>query len=384
MKADQGNSNCLARQPGLKAAGGDPVSREATAEVKDFAPGMVLADDGRLQASGPAGTNNGWHRAAHPGSVASDLSHVCFVGVEPPARCGVRRQPSRVGPAESGERNKRAGFFRARSDSPLSPAALCEAEEPDAFLVWLFNEAGLDAGAYRCKALQRRLPACLRALRASCSEQARAMLERRPELLPRAMEAVLIGVSGFFRDQAVFEQLRRSVLPNLLRGRGGLSVYSAGSADGRELYSMAMLLDGLGVLKGSSLLGVDCRPEAIARAEAGWYGATDLDGVAPELRDRYFEPHGTRACIRAALRGNICWQVGNLLIASQAGGGWDVVLCRNVAIYLRPEQTAGLWERLTAGLRPGGVLVTGKAERPTAGLPLKRIYPSIYQKRAER
>lgn len=305
----------------------------------------------------------------HLESAVNDLRHVCFVGVELPAR---RALPRRLSPrvVELGQ------ALRVR---PRSLTALGASEPLDGFLEWLLKRAGLDAGAYRPKALQRRLPACLRALKVFSTAAAKALLEQKPEMLLMALDTVLIGVSEFFRDPAVFEELQRSVLPELLKGRRNLRVYSAGCSGGQELYSMAMLLAELGVLTDSYLVGMDCRPEAIAQARAGWFQAAELDAVPPGFRQRYFHLEGARACVSPCLREKSLWQVGDLLSGPPPGEGWDIILFRNVAIYLCPEKTR-LWESLVRQLRPGGVLVTGKAERPPSDLPLKRIYRCIYKR----
>jgi chemotaxis methyl-accepting protein methylase len=205
------------------------------------------------------------------------------------------------------------------------------------------------------------------------------MLEQKPESLPRAVSAVLIGVSEFFRDRAVFDHLRDVVLPELLKGRRELRVYSAGCSDGQEPYSIAMLLDDLGALERSCLLGVDCRSEAIARAEAGWFRAAELQGIEPQWRERYFRSQGAHALVSPVLRARMQWRAGDVAACGE-GAGWDVILFRNLAIYFKPDRAAAVWERLARQLAPGGVLVTGKAERPPAGLPLRRVSSCIYQK----
>ena len=289
------------------------------------------------------------------GQVA-DFRHVCFVAASP-------------GPARPG--------WSASTPPRALPAVPAEPLHP--FLGWLTQQAGLQVGAYRPAALNRRLGACLRALRVTSPERARALLESRPELLAKVLDALLIGVSGFFRDEAVFEQLHKVILPGLLRGRPGLRVYSAGCSDGQELYSLAMLLDDLGCLDQSELLGLDCRPVAIARARAGCWPAPEANPVPLAFRARYF--HGREGCARVAprLREKIRWRAGDLLAEPDPDGSWDLVLFRNVAIYMSWEHQA-LWDRFAALVRPGGVLVTGKAERPPSRLPFRSIGPCLFKK----
>ncbi|HYG33675.1 MAG TPA: CheR family methyltransferase, partial [Clostridia bacterium] len=159
-------------------------------------------------------------------------------------------------------------------------------------------------------------------------------------------------------------------------------VYSAGCSDGQELYSIAMLLNDLGALAHSHLLGLDCRSEAIAHAKAGRVPMAELEQVPPELRTRYFQVDQSTACVSPELRERVCWQVGDLLENCGPADSWDVILFRNVAIYLTPDHER-LWKSLASQLRPGGVLVTGKAERPPSDLPLTRAFSCIYRKHRE-
>jgi len=252
-------------------------------------------------------------------------------------------------------------------------------EQLDPFLVWLLEKVGVDAHDYRVAALQPRLPACLRALKTSSTQTAKALLTSQPSLLGRALDAVLIGVSGFFRDTEVFEGLSRHALPQLLQGRSGLRVCSLGCSTGQELYSVAMLLDKAGALAGSHLLGLDCRPEAIAHAQAGWFPVAALKTLASEFQERYFEREPTRSRICARLRETVRWQAGDLLQALAGEPPWDLLLFRNVAIYLEPECTE-VWTALGQQLRLGGILVTGKGERPPKGWGAQRLRPCLYYK----
>jgi chemotaxis protein methyltransferase CheR len=245
----------------------------------------------------------------------------------------------------------------------------------------MLQKAGLDMCVYRPSVLQRRLPACLRQLRVACPESARGLLERRPELLTSALDAILIGVSGFFRDAPVFGQLETAVLPALLRGRPGLRVCSVGVSGGQELYSVAMLLAELGGLGESELTGIDCREDAVARAARAEFRSEEMAGVGPGRRERFFRPENGCWRIRPDLRRRIRWERADLFSFADEGP-WDLLLFRNVSIYFAAAHAVRAWARLVARLAPGGVLVTGQAEAPPPSLGLLRIAPSIYRKAA--
>jgi chemotaxis methyl-accepting protein methylase len=277
----------------------------------------------------------------------------------------------------------------APADAGPSPAAPTEplAPEVESFLRWLLSRAGLSFRHYKPETLVRRLPACLRALRVGSVGQARALLQRQPQLAAAALDALLIGVTGFFRDEAVFSMLHRRTLPDLLRRRQAqvgsrtFRVWSAGCSDGAELYSVAILLVELGALSpfGVELVGTDCRPEALERAAAGAFDAATVKSVPPHLLGRYFSFDGSRYHVQRALRAAVRWRCGDVLGGIEPGP-WDLVLCRNVAIYLQPESAAALWPSLASVLRPGGALVLGKAERPGGVTDLVTEGPCVYRR----
>lgn len=245
------------------------------------------------------------------------------------------------------------------------------------FVSWLLGQVGLGISRYRWRPLERRITACLRALRADSPDDARRLLERKPELMTVALNAMLIGVTGFFRDAEVFEYLRRRVLPGF--SDRPMRVWSVACSDGSELYSMAMLLADLGYGCGR-LLGTDCRAQAVECAREGRFGEAVARSMSVEQRDRYLMREGEGYRIVPAIRDRIQWEMADVF-AQRSGELWDIVFCRNLAIYLTSEASDELWRRLAGCLAEGGVLVTGKAERLPAISGLVRVGPCVYQRR---
>jgi chemotaxis protein methyltransferase CheR len=263
----------------------------------------------------------------------------------------------------------------------LSPSSTCTpiTAEGEAFLAWVLSKAGLDARMYRPETLQRRLPACLRAVRVSSVAHARYILEKSPALVQAALNAILVGVTSFFRDPPVFTALRDEVLPALRRWKRAIHVWSAGCSEGAELYSMAILLEEAGLLEGSYLLGTDCRVDAIERAKRGVFDPAAVRDVAPDLLTRYFERKGSAFEVGRRLQATTRWQVANML-SRHEWGYWDIILFRNTAMYMRSEPVAALFEKMDQFLKPGGFLVLGKAERPVGAKHLSFLCPSIYRR----
>jgi chemotaxis protein methyltransferase CheR len=278
----------------------------------------------------------------------------------------------------------------AAQPAPHPPARPVLSAGAESFLRWLFKRARLPFGAYKPETLGRRLPACLRAVRANSIAEARSILRGNPELTWPALGALLIGVTSFFRDKAVFQALGQRVLPDLLRGHfltgGGrpFRVWSAGCSDGAEVYTVALLLAEQGALARGrcELVGTDCRPEALRYAAAGVFEASAVKGLPRPLLERYFLSDGAHYRVRGDVCGAIRWRRADVLAGAERGP-WDLALCRNLAIYLEPRAAAALWAGLSAVVRVGGALVLGKAERPLGVPGLAPDGHCIYRRVAE-
>jgi chemotaxis methyl-accepting protein methylase len=298
------------------------------------------------------------------------------------------------------DRFRHVTFFEPRLSAP--PAALhlgapvaprraaatraLAAADPAAtnFIHDVLGEAGIEPSCYRIEPLLRRVPACLRTLRAGSLEDAHRRVQSDRSLRAAALSSLVNGVTEFFRDPAVFEFLDQHTLRDAARRARPVGVLSAGCSDGAELYSVAMLLAEHGLLADSELCGIDCRREAVAAARAGRYDEVRMSGLDAARRARFFQRRRAVFQVCDELRRAARWQTGDVVrpagLASGPAGGWDVILCRNLAIYLEPAAAASMWCALANRLRPGGVLVVGKAERPAPIAGLCRLAPCIFQR----
>ena len=165
---------------------------------------------------------------------------------------------------------------------------------------------------------------------------------RDPAARSALRRSILVPVTGLFRDPEQFELLDRQVLPPLLRSRPGISVWSAGCSDGSELYTVALLLRRRGVLGQCRLLGSDVLDERVELARRG------------EM---------VSEAVRSDARGVLRWERRDLLHGPPPAGSFDLILCRNVAIYFEAAAQRGLHARLARAVRPGGMLLLGRSER---------------------
>lgn len=258
-------------------------------------------------------------------------------------------------------------------------ATVIPAGESLEFFRWVFEQLHLPIERYRPVALERRLPACLRYLGVKSIREARNRIEARPALALELMDVVLLGVSEFWRDPAVFAALRKVVFPRMLRDSQHPRIWSAACSEGQELYSVAALLAEMEALERCELRGTDCRPEAIARARLGEYPLTSIARLDGATLKGLCLVQSDRVRIHPRLRSAVSWRVSDLLSQSEPGP-WDLILWRNMAIYLEQSAAEETWWRLIAQLVPGGHIVVGKADYPPPGSNLERVAPSIYAK----
>jgi chemotaxis protein methyltransferase CheR len=204
-----------------------------------------------------------------------------------------------------------------------------------------------------------------------------AQLQGRPSHLDdpvwaELLDAVTVPETRMFRAAAQLEALRSAVLPGLARC-GTLRLVSAGCATGEEAWTLAILA--AGVTGRWRVEGLDLsRPALLAATRATYHrGPPDAlrevparDLPALDLTETGFAP-------RAALRDGVRFRRANLLDPGLPAEEADVILCRNVLIYLTQPARSQVLRQLRAALRPGGVLVLGATDRPPAELGLVPI-----------
>jgi chemotaxis methyl-accepting protein methylase len=201
-------------------------------------------------------------------------------------------------------------------------------------------------------------------------ETARAADDDPPSdaLLERVAAAVRVGETRFFRDGTQLEALAREILPRV--GAGRFRALSAGCATGEEAYTLAMLCEEARLAASSSaearwdVVGVDALPASVSIARGARYPAAALAAIPARLR-RFVEDRGGELAIAPAIAARCSFAVGDLMTAS-LGGPYDLVLCRNVLIYLADDAVQRVLRRLTASLARRGVLVVARAEAQLA------------------
>jgi chemotaxis methyl-accepting protein methylase len=182
-------------------------------------------------------------------------------------------------------------------------------------------------------------------------------------------EAYSVPESYFNRHAEQFEALLTWARGRQTSRSAPLRVWSAGCAGGEEAYSVALALcpsGGASELRTVQILGTDMSTVAVSRAREARYSHWALRGASPEFLSRYFDKERDgRFRLRLPWRGMATFERDSLLqrAARFAPGSLDVVLFRNVAVYLEPETIERFYEQVQRVLSPGGLLLTAAADQ---------------------
>jgi len=195
------------------------------------------------------------------------------------------------------------------------------------------------------------------------------VMGKEPNLSQMVVEALLNNETYFFRDRAPFDTLQRIALPELAQRRAKskrLRIWSAGCSTGQEVYSLSMLFtEQPEQWRGWTIdiLGTDVSTGCVDRARNGAYSQFEVQrGLGINQMIKWFEEcaDGWRAV--EPLRKPIRFQVHNLLEPAPHPGDFDIILCRNVLLYLSPEKKALAFDRLAGAMAEDGWLMLGAGE----------------------
>lgn len=208
---------------------------------------------------------------------------------------------------------------------------------------------------------------------ASLKELAASARSRRDEAMLWAItDALTTGETLFFRDKALFDLFRETVVPSLLRSRGPMApvrILSAACSSGQEPYSLAMLLDELAEQASpvnAEIIGVDISDRVLEKAKSGLYSQFEVQrGLPVRLLVKHFEKVNEMWRISDRIRSAVQFQRFNLLDDLHPLGRFDVVLCRNVLVSFDQPTRKSTLERLAGSMPEDGFLLLGEGETAT-------------------
>ncbi|WP_265111283.1 CheR family methyltransferase [Halosolutus halophilus] len=234
-------------------------------------------------------------------------------------------------------------------------------------LEYVEDELAFATSHYNDSYLDRRISSRMRRSQTDTYDEYFDLLRDDPDEQEALLDSMSINVTGFFRNPDVWAGIRE-VLRSLSAANDTVRIWSAACADGREPYSLSMLahadpdIDEAAV----SILGTDISTPALETARQGVYEESRTIDLADQLDfldeyTEYVDVDGRRYEIGAGVKKTVTFERHDL-INDEPKSGFDLVVCRNLFIYIDNAYKQPMLRTISRSLRPEGYLVIGKAE----------------------
>jgi len=226
------------------------------------------------------------------------------------------------------------------------------------------NLIGLNLFNYKNAQMERRIVSLMNRNGINKLDEYYNILAASKEKLEEFTNMLTINVTEFFRNNDKFNELEEKFIPELLKKHGSIKIWSAGCSCGAEIYSIAMIIDRLGVLDKCTLVASDFDQNILNRAKQGHYTKFELGTIKPEYK-KYFIPldeKGDRFKVDSKLTSKVKFERRDLL-NGKFDTGFHLILCRNVVIYFTEDAKDKLYSDFYNSLVPGGILFIGSTER---------------------
>ncbi|WP_457554575.1 CheR family methyltransferase [Candidatus Pyrohabitans sp.] len=229
------------------------------------------------------------------------------------------------------------------------------------------KSSGVCLRGYRDSYLKRRIGVRIRANNLRSYDDYLNFLQSNPSEYERLLDRLTVNVTEFFRNPGTFRAFEQLVLPRLAE-RQNIRIWSAGCATGEEPYSIAIALaEFFGrelEEKSVKVYATDIDAASLAKAMRGEYAPEKLKNVEQRRLTRFFVRKGENFAVVPEIRSMVLFERHDVL-RKRWVSFFDVVFCRNVAIYFSRESLDVLYGNLYASLRRGGFLITGRVESLT-------------------
>lgn len=268
-------------------------------------------------------------------------------------------------------------------------------DEINLFSKYIYGITGIHIEASKAYLLETRMGRLLETEKCSSYTELyhKIKADESKKLEKQIIDAITTNETLFFRDSNPFELLKHKILPELIDKRAAktikspIRIWSAACSTGQEVFSIAIVLKELLVNTNKydiKLLGTDLSDAAIKQASYGTYNKFEIERGLPKDRlQRYFVSSGVNWKIKDEIRSMAAFRKFNLMHPMTSLGKFDIIFCRNVAIYFTLEDRKKLFNRLADTLEPDGYLIIGSTESLTGVCPRfvpKRHLKSIFYK----
>ncbi|MFB0566731.1 MAG: protein-glutamate O-methyltransferase CheR [Candidatus Aminicenantaceae bacterium] len=255
----------------------------------------------------------------------------------------------------------------------------------------IYDVTGFSAKHYRLSTLKRRLQLRLHATNTKSYREYLSLLKQDSSESHRFLKVFTVNVSDFFRDKRIFLSLKENVLPGILKKikkqkRKRMRIWSIGCSKGQESYSIAIILKE--IIKNKyrdvkiMIHATDINREVLNQAIRAQYKKSEVKNIPRKYLNKYFKKMKTDEFrINDNIRKLVRFKHHDF-IKGKSLGKFDLILCRNLFIFLEPQFQEKMFKKIYSSLKNEGILVLGTAEAPKIENFFSYISPKnhIYQK----
>jgi len=215
--------------------------------------------------------------------------------------------------------------------------------------------------SYKEKPLKRRLRVRMRALGLADFSAYLEHLKRDPQEIGRLLSILTINLSFFFRNPETFAFLQQHQFVEFKEKKESLVLWSAGCANGEEPYSLAISAAECSLLDRVTIYGTDIDQGTVNQAQQGMYPASSFQYTPDRVVQKYFTKMEKGYQINDDIRARVHFLHLDLL-ETGSFGPCDLIMCRNVLIYLNRLAQSAVIRNFYKQLKTSGYLVIGKVE----------------------
>ncbi|NBI06592.1 CheR family methyltransferase [Senegalia massiliensis] len=226
----------------------------------------------------------------------------------------------------------------------------------------IYNLINIDLSSYKEKQMKRRILSLISRNKFSGFEDYIKGLKEDKNLLNEFLNYLTINVSEFYRNKEQWNILENQIIPDLLKQKKKIKVWSSACSTGEEPYSIVMLLSKFINIDDISILATDIDNSAINKAKIGIYSEKSLKELPNEFKTKYFEKIQNTYKIKDEIKNKVKFQNINLL-KDEYPKNCDLIFCRNVMIYFTEEAKSVMYNKFYNALSDNGILFVGSTEQ---------------------
>lgn len=237
-----------------------------------------------------------------------------------------------------------------------------ETKDYQEFVKKIKNYIEIDLSLYKEGQMKRRISS-LREKRGYNSFQTYfEALKKDKELRDEFLDRITINVTEFFRNKTCWDKMSEKIIPDILKRKKQIKIWSAACSTGEEPYTTVMVLSKFLPLSEIKIIATDIDDEVLKRAKKGVYTENSMKNLPEDFKRRFFVEKEGVYIVKDEIKRCVQFKKQNLL-RDRFEKGFDLIICRNVMIYFTEEAKDKLYRDFSDSLSEDGILFVGSTEQ---------------------